>query len=173
MPLGYSGLLPCLSLVAGGMLPKTFSLRYGRNRMVSPSLFSSQDGLYFGPFKCNDEYLGKSRPALFTNLKEDHPEIRDFSIAAIRERLSSTQPCLAHASDNFYKNLWVNGEKPYLWAWMRNCVFWLVALFLHILVCRMVGEEVVRLSFLYACLSNKWGEAFVSRSFPVCFCGDA
>lgn len=81
-----------------------FFFRFFRGGLVS------QDGAYFGPLKNSEEYVAKSLPALVTNLKEDHPGVRDYTIAVLRERLAATQTSLTHASDNFYKNLWENGE---------------------------------------------------------------
>lgn len=45
-----------------------------------------------------------------TNIPENHAGVRDYTIAVLRERLAATQTALDHASDNFYKNLWANGE---------------------------------------------------------------
>lgn len=73
-----------------------------------------QDGPYFGPLKCNEEYIGKSRPALVANIKEFHPEVRDYTITVLRERLAATPTALDHAAEKFYKNLWANGASVFV-----------------------------------------------------------
>lgn len=69
-----------------------------------------QLGARFGPMKCTDTYVGKSLPALVTNLKEAHPDVRAYTLSVLRERLGSVQSAWQHSSDNFYKNLWANGQ---------------------------------------------------------------
>lgn len=62
---------------------------------------------------------------MVTNLNEFHPETRDYMVAAFRDRLGATESALAHASDNFYKNLRQNGERErererMCWRWKRG-----------------------------------------------------
>lgn len=42
-------------------------------------------------------------------MREFHPDVRDYTIAVLRERLGATQTALDHAADRFYENLWANG----------------------------------------------------------------
>eukprot|EP00752_Nemacystus_decipiens_P008261 g7387.t1 len=77
------------------------------------TVLDRQYGPYFGPLKCNEEYIGQSRPALVTNIKEFHPDVRDYTIAVLRERLAATQTALDHSAEGFYKNLWANGLGEY------------------------------------------------------------
>lgn len=90
---------------------------------------TKQDGPYFGPLKCNEEYVGKSRPALVANIKEFHADVRDYTIDVLRERLAATQTALDHSADRFYKNLRANGE------FEGACGLDLVAIFLYKRVC--------------------------------------
>eukprot|EP00904_Undaria_pinnatifida_P000524 jgi/Undpi1/10472/HiC_scaffold_29.g12922.m1 len=77
------------------------------------TVLDRQDGPYFGPLKCTKEYLDDSLPALVTNIPESHADVRAYTINVLKERLSATQPALAHASDNFYKDLRANGLGDY------------------------------------------------------------
>ena len=42
-------------------------------------------------------------------MREFHPDVRDYTIAVLRERLGATQTALDHAADRFYENLKANG----------------------------------------------------------------
>lgn len=71
----------------------------------------SQDGKYFGPLKFTEAYCADTMPALITNIGESHLAIREYTIAALRERLGVTETALFHASDNFYKDLKADGKE--------------------------------------------------------------
>lgn len=70
-----------------------------------------QFGPMFGPMRCTPTYVGNSLPALVTNLAEAHPDVRAYTLSVLKERLGSVQSAWQHSSDNFYKNLWCNGER--------------------------------------------------------------
>lgn len=89
--------------------PSSFSLYLTRNRWNCLFIYVFQDGAYFGPLKCSKDYIGESLPALVTNIKESHPELRAFMIDVLRERAGGAQKALSHASDNFYKDLKAQG----------------------------------------------------------------
>lgn len=69
-----------------------------------------QESSYFGPLKVSKDYVGESVPALLTNIKENHPEVRAYMIDALRERAGGAQKAFTHASENFYADLKENGE---------------------------------------------------------------
>lgn len=73
-----------------------------------------QLGARFGPLQCTETYVGKSLPALVTNLAEAHPDVRAYTLSILKERLGSVQSAWQHSSDNFYKNLWTNGRQLYI-----------------------------------------------------------
>lgn len=77
------------------------------------SVLDRQLGARFGPLQCTETYVGKSLPALVTNLAEAHPDVRAYTLSILKERLGSVQSAWQHSSDNFYKNLWTNGLGEY------------------------------------------------------------
>lgn len=59
---------------------------------------------------CSKEYIGESLPALVTNIKESHSEVRAFMIESLMETVGASEGALLHASDKFYSDIKTTGE---------------------------------------------------------------
>lgn len=77
------------------------------------SVLDRQDGSKFGPLVCSKEYIGESLPALVTNIKESHSEVRAFMIESLMETVGASEGALLHASDKFYSDIKTTGLGEY------------------------------------------------------------